>query len=447
MNEGGIVAGKPIDEPTRLRVLELLAETGGNKTEVARRLGIDRATVAKHSVAAPAQTPVSQAATDGVEKIRVEESGDSRRVTLNLDHEVRTLEDALRYADVDLAEWRVKKWGVTSWEVTLKVREFDESGKIVGEQPVRRMMWRVTVDLERVMPQPLLKAAEAVFERLSSRKAINFAPPRKKSPPKRPYLLELDLMDHHFGALCWRPETGQDYDLRIAERLFANAVDDLLEAAAPYEVERFLIPIGNDFYHIDNLQQTTTAGTFQDADGRYHKIIEVGEMAMIEAIDRCLKVAPVDLVHVPGNHDRLASWHLCRVLLHHYRGTPDVTVDSGPSPHKFYRYGQTLLGFTHGDEVKPKDMPVLMATTSPTLWAETSHHEWHCGHLHQGKRFDFPTMDTHQGVVVRFLHSLKATDSWHFRKGYLSVNRCAEAYLWDRDRSYAAHFAAFARDS
>jgi hypothetical protein len=60
--------------------------------------------------------------------------------------------------------------------------------------------------------------------------------PKLKTPKKEfivlmdsKYLLEVALMDVHFGMLAWGKETGTDYDIDIAEELFLYAVQDLLE--------------------------------------------------------------------------------------------------------------------------------------------------------------------------------------------------------------------------
>ena len=38
-----------------------------------------------------------------------------------------------------------------------------------------------------------------------------------------------------------------------------------------------------------------------------------------------------------------------------------------------------MLMFTHGDKEKPADMPLIMATEQPEMFARAKHHEVHCG--------------------------------------------------------------------
>jgi len=264
----------------------------------------------------------------------------------------------------------------------------------------------------------------------------------KFKAPASPHLLTVSIFDHHFGKLAWAAETGENYDLKIAERLYLAAVDDLMDKTKGYPVEKILFPVGQDFYHIDNGNNTTTNGTPQDADGRYGKIIATGEMACIHAIDRLRTVAPVEVVWIPGNHDRTTSYHLCRVLQAWYRNEDRVTVNVGDELRKYFRYGVNLIGLTHGNEEKHADLPMLMANESRVDWAETTHHEFMTGHYHRAKQLHFLPLDTQGGVLIRTLPSLSAADAWHKMRGYFGGERTAEAYLHSKEKGYVGHFSS-----
>jgi hypothetical protein len=379
---------------------------------------------------------------DSPDSRKYSESGDEANLSFDCKHRVKTLEDALKYADVDTSVWRVKSWEVTSYETGMKVAKYDPQGRKLSETPKTTHLWRVKLSLERRNPKAFDDAADAVFRRMASHSPAYPKIPRASK--KSPCLLEIDLSDVHFGKLAWAPETGQDYDLKIAEKLWFRAVEDLIDAAKGREIEEILLPLGNDLLHIDGITPATTSGTPQDADGRYHKIVEVSEMAAIRAVERLRQIAPVKALHVPGNHDRTASWHLCRTLWAWFSNADDVEVDCSPTMRKYHRYGSTLIGLTHGNEEKPASLPVIMATEVPSLWAETRHREWHLGHYHQPKKIDWMGTETQNGVVVRYLRSLSANDSWHARRGYLSTNRAAEAFLWDKNLGFSANYIAHA---
>src|SRR5262249_18782900 len=147
-------------------------------------------------------------------------------------------------------------------------------------------------------------------------------------------------------------ETGQSYDLAIAERLFRDAVEDLLDYASGFVFDQIVIPVGNDFLHFDNFRNQTSNGTPLDVDGRFPKVFVAGEMSMIWAVELLRGVAPVKLIWVRGNHDTISSFCLARVLLNRFHNADDVEVDCSPTKHKYIRYGKNLLGFTHGDKIK-----------------------------------------------------------------------------------------------
>lgn len=350
-----------------------------------------------------------------------EQSADTRHIVTK-SGTIRTVEEALAHAQVDLSVWEVERHLINSWEMGYK----DADG-LPGTVP----LWQVKVWLRRRIAKRTDDAVALLCERL----AVH-APRRRSArytPPTDPHLLEISIADMHFGKLAWAPETGENYDLHIAEELFERAIIDLLAKAAGFPVERILLPVGNDFMHIDSLLNATAAGTPQDVDGRFAKIVTAGQMALIRAIDRLEQVAPVEVLLVPGNHDQTTSWHTARFLWAYYRHDANVTVDVEHRQRKYCRYGVNLLGFTHGSEEALRALPVVMATEEPASWAATRFHEWHTGHWHKKKETHFTAVDSHEGVIVRALPSLTGRDEWHYSKGYIG-NKLAEAYLWSRDR-------------
>lgn len=115
--------------------------------------------------------------------------------------------------------------------------------------------------------------------------------------------------------------------------------------------------------------------------------------------------------------------------------------ERGVKSRKYVRYGTNLLGFTHGDEEKSTDLPLLMAGEMGEAWGYVTHREWHIGHFHKSKEMKFVSGDSHGPVIVRVLPSLSGTDAWHYRKGYVCGNRAAEAYLWSYKNGYTGHFS------
>jgi hypothetical protein len=431
-----------LDKELRRAITASLKANGNNKSETARELGISRSTVARYcpeefkkdpSVSLGHATPdkAPQADNDFVRK------GDdnSQQLTFKSPRPIRTVEDALKYAEVDTTVWRVVHFEVNSYEVGMKLRTFTDDQlrpHVRFEKPHVEHLWQVKLKIERILPKSHHDALEALFD-----KAAKYAPkyPKLVTPraPKRPHLMVVDLHDTHFGKLAYAKESGQDYDLKIAENLYRNAVKDLLDKAAGYEVEEFLVPIGSDFLHVDNLTSSTTSGTPVDSDGRTTKIISVGVQSAIWAIEYMAARGRVQGIRLPGNHDYLLSYCIARELAAWFRNCPQVTVDFGEKSRKYYRYHSTLLGLAHGNEEKIEDLPGLMAVEAPQDWAAATCREYHIGHWHKSKQFKFVPLDTYKSVTVRVLRSLSAVDAWHYNKGFVGGPRAAEAYLYDHN--------------
>lgn len=404
---------------------------------VAELLNVSKDTVYKYR---NHQTQVSGSIEEYEEKCN--ESKGVTDVTFLCDKKITTLEDALEFAKVDLSVWCVEKWSCGGWQVPIKVkRGYDKSGRRLPDQPYVKQMWKVRLELKRILPKSYIDATEAILERIK-----DHAPKYdfKRKPVINPHLLEIDLFDVHFGKLAWKPETGQNYNLDIAYKSVVNAVGDILNYTGAFEIDQIILPIGNDFYHIDNLEGTTTAGTRQDTDSRYMKIIETGQLALIWSIERLLNIAPVHIMWVPGNHDWLASYHLVRFLTGWFRNANGFTVDSSRMSRKYYTYGSNLIGFTHGNGEDHRALPTIMATENRKSWSEAKYCEWHIGHFHKSKRMLTTPVDTHEGVTIRVLQSLSGRDAWHYSKGYIGGRRVAEAFLMSKEGGLVANYHAAA---
>ena len=242
-------------------------------------------------------------------------------------------------------------------------------------------------------------------------------------------LAEINLADVHVAKLSWALETDHDYDIKIATKIFRDAIDYKIAQLQKYEIDRILFPIGNDFYHIDNLDGMTTAGTRQDVDSRYAKMFREGSKLIIETINKLQNIAPVDVLVVCGNHARLSEFLLGEVIDAYYHDNSNVTIDNSPQSRKYYRWGNNLLGFAHGDDIKLVDLPLIMASERAKDWGQNKNHFIKCGHFHHQKMI----LNEVSGCVVEIVPSLSSTDSWHKKKGYVNNLRSAITALYDKE--------------
>lgn len=401
----------------------------------AKELGIPPTTLANRLKTSNANdiSKGLQCPLDSTTKFQVEEKSESA-IVVSVDRKISTPEDALKRAKIDTSLWEIEKQIVNSWPIAMK----NNDGK-----PQYVEMWQVKLWLRRKAPKHVQEGIKAFLKPIT--KSARRTPKPRVKKTANGHLLEVSLYDSHFGKYCWEPETGTDFDTDIAESIYANAVSDLLHRSSSHKIERIMFPVGNDFFQVNNWQNTTQRGTPVDHDGRFPRVFETGLRATVNAINRCLEVAPVDVVYVGGNHDMETSFYLCQVLKAHYKNNKHVTIDVSPKTRKAYVYGENLLLLDHGDKIKHKDYVGLCAMEFPQEWANARWREAHVGHLH--KKFEMSTVDVNEnlGFRVRILPSLSGTDKWHYENGFVKNHRCAEAYLWHKTDWYVGHYSVNAR--
>ena len=256
---------------------------------------------------------------------------------------------------------------------------------------------------------------------------------KRMDRPKSGNLFEISLFDHHFGRLVWGEETdGANYDVSTSRKMGIDSVAYMLRRAAEVNVDKILLPIGNDFFNVDRLEQTTSRGTPQSEDERWKKTFTAGRKLWIEIIEMCLRVAPVEVKIIPGNHDEERSFYLGDALECWFDHADEVTIDNTPTGRKYVEWGKCLIGFTHGDKEVKGSLINIMATERPLEWSRTKYREWHKGHLHMAKATAFQVLDEERGVREWILPSLVATDDWHYGKGY-STLRESMGMIWNKD--------------
>jgi len=127
---------------------------------------------------------------------------------------------------------------------------------------------------------------------------------------KGEHLLVINPADIHIGKLGVALETGDDYNTEIAYNRVLEGVTGLISKAQGFSIDRVLFCVGNDILHIDNVYNTTTAGTPQDADGKWWQHFEVALKLYVKCVEILRQVAPVDVVHSMSNHDYQSGFHL-----------------------------------------------------------------------------------------------------------------------------------------
>ncbi len=278
---------------------------------------------------------------------------------------------------------------------------YDKDGALRGQWVKSKLDNERAEQAIREFVETLVKDAKGLSPRIPAPKHIN-----------ADLLAVYPMGDPHFGMYAWAAEAGSDFDAAIAEAMTCAAIDRLVDCAPAAETA-LLIELG-DFFHADDSKAVTPGhGNKLDVDTRWAKVLVIGLRAMKHGILRLLQKHRLVIVRInPGNHDPHSSYMLAVALAEFFCNNDRVKIDLSPAVHWYYRFGKVLIGTTHGDTTKAKDLPGVMAADRPQDWGLTEQRYWYCGHIHHVEVKEAP------GVISEYFRTLAARDAWHSGQGY-----------------------------
>lgn len=317
----------------------------------------------------------------------------------------------LGYVSKIAAEVRERQGGNPTVEMHPAVEGYLVKGTstLLDENGNARLQWvKTTIDADkfRAMVEAACRAA-----------AENVQPlPEVPGPINTAFELATlyTMTDCHVGMLAWGKETGEPWDLVIAERVLTETLFKMIDSAPPSRVG-ILNQLG-DFLHFDSLKPLTPEhGHILDADSRYQKIVEVAVRIIMRVLKYMLTKHLVVYVYLhEGNHDPAGSVWLRILFATLYANNPRVIVEQSPLPYVAHQHGKTMLCFHHGHLTKNANLPLLFAAKFPEVWGATTKRYIHVGHRHSVEEKEHP------GVKVIQHPTLAAADAYAARGGWLS---------------------------
>lgn len=347
------------------------------------------------------------------------------------------LEKFLKRAKIDKSIWKVDRYTIGSWDVTMKMSD----GKNKPKYPLTETNYSIKVWLKREVVN-LEESLKGLIKNIPSFPYIATMPLMRE---ENGIAHEIATLDAHFGKLAWLLETGyRNYDTNISLEDYSYVTEKHLQWASPFRVSRIFYIIGQDIFHIDNMQGHTTSGVHDlDVDGRITKIQEKAFEIVVRNIYACRTVAPVEIVWSPGNHDYLASYMLCFALKEHFRNDKFVTVDLNKNARKARLWGNLLVGWTHRITGRYNNWGNELAQAFPELWSKSIFREWHHGDQHKKQDVKAVPTFTSGGVLCRQLTALSPVDRWHFDNLFTDAIPGGESFLWSKTNGVFANFIAW----
>lgn len=222
------------------------------------------------------------------------------------------------------------------------------------------------------------------------------------------------VSDFHLGMLSWSDETGDDWDMKIAEGLFTKWFDAAFQMAP--DAGTAVINLLGDLAHFDSLDAVTPAsGHVLDADTRYQKLVRY----MIRMVRRVVEMAlvkhqTVKLLIVQGNHDESGMIWLAEMFSTLYEQEPRVFVDTSADVYKLVQHGKTTLFFHHGHKARFDAIEPVMIAKFRKAFGDSKYSYAHVGHLHHQKIVESRNM------IVEQHRTLAAKDAYASRGGWMS---------------------------
>lgn len=241
----------------------------------------------------------------------------------------------------------------------------------------------------------------------------------------------LSLQDLHFG------KPGNEDMGEILNR----SVEYLIgKAHKNYLMEKVVFVIGPDTLNMDTFNGTTTKGTpvenSETATDAYLKAFN----AICQAIGKVKQFCEnMEVVFIPGNHDRLSSFHLLHAVSQAFKGWDGIAFNIEYAERKVIVYGQNMLCFEHGD-VTAKNNPLVYAVEFPQQWGNAKYRMLYTGHWHGRKAKEYVTENEEHGFVTRVIPALTSSDYYHYHNKYVGNTRSAILHIHDCQKGLITEF-------
>jgi UDP-2,3-diacylglucosamine pyrophosphatase LpxH len=366
-------------------------------------------------IVAAAQAGATPKPAADAEQVTQRRDGDTLEAK-SVSRRIKTVDDLIAYIEADMTRYEIAASEATSWEVATA----DSDGR-----PTVTELHRVWVKLKPKAGPGIKEAVEAMITAASLPRARQRL---GKAKPRGDLWQVLVIADSHFGKYSWKKSTGHDdYDLSIAEKTVSEAGGSLLDIGDSYKPARRTILFLGDIFNADGPAGNTTAGTPQDNDGRFQKMIQVGCDTLLGLVERSASTVKTDVLVVNGNHDEALTAAFRRILQERFRNDERVAVSPQYTRRQYVTHGSNLIGAAHGDKARKK-LPQLMALEAAADWSRCWYREFHTGHYHaQAAERSIETADS---VLLRTAPSITPPDEWHAASGYVCSRQCMETFIY-----------------
>lgn len=241
----------------------------------------------------------------------------------------------------------------------------------------------------------------------------------------------ISLQDLHFG------KPGNENMGAVVDKAICYLIG---KAYANYNLEKIIFVIGPDTLNMDTFNGTTTKGTPVENS-------ETATKAYMKAFDAiCLAIGKIkhfcdtlEVVFIPGNHDRLSSFHLIHAVSQVFKMTSDIKFNTSYKERKVIMYHNNMIALEHGD-VSSRNNPLVFATDFPKEWGSSKHRFLYTGHYHGRKTKEVITENEEQGFITRIIPALTSSDYYHYHNKWTGNQRAAIIHIHEANKGLISEF-------
>lgn len=241
----------------------------------------------------------------------------------------------------------------------------------------------------------------------------------------------ISLQDLHFG------KPGNENMAEVMDTALLYLVG---KAYKNYYLDKIVFVIGPDTLNMDTFDGTTTKGTPVENS-------EVATKAYLKAFDAvCSGITRLkhfcdnlEVVFIPGNHDRLSSYHMIHAASQVFKNDYNITFNVEYAERKVIVYGKNMIALEHGD-VSSKNNPLVYAVEFPTQWGNSTYRILYTGHYHGRKTKEVITENEEQGFVTRIIPALTSSDYYHYHNKWTGNQRAAIMHIHEATKGLISEF-------
>lgn len=237
----------------------------------------------------------------------------------------------------------------------------------------------------------------------------------KIKPNKNGYILNIPLADWHYNLLASYSTSGEVYNCEIAEKLLIGGIKRIIQNVKNIPISKISFVTLGDVFHTDNSKQTTTKGTQQQTEKPCNDAFRDVKRIIIKVIDMLVKElnAPLEYIYIHGNHDKDTGDYFAALIEGYYESSKNVTTDCIPHPFKCRMYGDTLVGYHHGD-TKAGLLSGLIPNDARELFGKAKRAVMKVGHLHHYE------VNARGVVPIEYQPALCGSSAWEKQQGFWS---------------------------